>query len=71
MNASDELTNTSLLETLEGGDGHLNRKGFPMLATMLDKKYASPGVYVVRWLPGSQTVELSDGRKIPKSPIAR
>ena len=66
MNTCPEVSDNSLLSALEKADGRLNREGFPMLAYTLDKKYAVPGAYVVRWLPGAPTVELSDGTQVEK-----
>ena len=66
MNTSLDVLDASLLAVLEDPAGKLNRKGFPMLAHTLDKKYAAPGTHVVRWLPGTETVGLSDGSTVEK-----
>lgn len=66
MRTHPEVPDFSLLAALEGPDGRLDRRRFPVLASTLDKKYASPGVHVVRWYPCEPTVELSDGRKVEK-----
>ena len=70
MTTSTPKGDVPLLRDLEMPDGHLNRKGFPMLATTLDRKYAHEGVHVVRWQPGIRTVWLSDGTTVEKPEIA-
>ena len=66
MTETTFLPRTSSLEVLEKANGQPNRADFPVLASTLDKKYGMPGVFVVRWTPFSEIVELSDGSTVIK-----